>query len=87
VDQPLDTKITADGLPFRWLAIGEGPVLYLVFGGLLGGWQEPQGVFFVTLFGVASVCPEVKVSAEPAISSAPAILHAPTTRAATRCIH
>jgi hypothetical protein len=31
---------------------------YRDFGGLLGGWQEPQGVFFVTLFGVASDCAE-----------------------------
>jgi hypothetical protein len=54
---------------FRWLAIGEGLVLYLGFGGLLAGWQEPQGIFFVTYSalpqfgdvvaqGCAITCPE-----------------------------
>jgi hypothetical protein len=58
----------------------EGPALYhLGFGGLLGGWQEPQGLFFVTLSGVASACPEIKVSAAPAISNAAAILDAHRT--------
>jgi hypothetical protein len=71
IGQPLDAKIGADGLPFQWLAVGEGPVLYLGFGGLLGGWQEPRGLFFVIIFGVASVCPEVKVSGANAVSISP----------------
>jgi hypothetical protein len=65
----------------------KGPVLYLDFGGLLGGWQEPQGLLFVTIFGVASVCPEVKVSAAPAISNTAAIPDAHATNVETWCIH
>jgi hypothetical protein len=72
--------------PSQWFGIDEGPVPYLRFGGLLGGWQEPQGVAFVTLSGVASVCPEVKVNAAPAINNAAPILDAHTTEAATCCI-
>jgi hypothetical protein len=50
------------------------PALYLRLGGLLGGWQDPQGLLAVTLFGVAFVCPDVNVSAAPAIRIAAAIL-------------
>jgi hypothetical protein len=38
----------------------------------LGGWQEPQGLLAVTLFGVASVCAELRISAAPAIKIAAA---------------
>jgi hypothetical protein len=47
---------------------------YLRFGGLLAGWQDPQGVFFVTLSGVAFKSADVKVRAEPAIRLSAAIL-------------
>ena len=55
--------------------------LYLRLGGLLGGWQDPQGLLAVTLFGVAFACP-VNVNVAPAISVAAAILVAtfPTLR-------
>jgi hypothetical protein len=49
----------------------------------LGGWQDPQGFLAVTLFGVASVCAELRVSAAPAIKIAAAIVAAHTT---TLCI-
>jgi hypothetical protein len=49
----------------------------------LGGWQDPQGFLAVTLFGVASVCAELRVSAAPAIMIAAAIVAAHTT---TLCI-
>jgi hypothetical protein len=45
----------------------------------LGGWQDPQGFLAVTLFGVASVCAELRVSAAPAIKIAAAIVAAHTT--------
>jgi hypothetical protein len=50
------------------------PALYLGLGGLLGGWQDPQGLLAVTLLGVAFVFPHVNVSAAPAIRTTAATL-------------
>ena len=45
----------------------------------MGGWQEPQGLLAVTLFGVASVCAELRISAAPAIKIAAASVTAHIT--------
>lgn len=45
----------------------------------MGGWQDPQGFWAVTLSGVASVCVELRVSAAPAIKIAAAIVAAHIT--------
>jgi hypothetical protein len=45
----------------------------------LGGWHDPHGLEAVTLFGVAAVCVELRVSAAPAIKTAAAIVAADIT--------